>query len=130
MMTGSPARSVIGVPLGISRAGTSRETVASFLICMGTPLRSSGLGVGAFRLRRDGRPVALERRLQRVPGERRALDAHGVLAHAREHLELAELRGARPGLVGHAILAGDELVEAGEERLGFRARLALDALGH
>ncbi len=38
MMTGSPAFSVIGVPLGISRASTSRETVASLRICI-MPLR-------------------------------------------------------------------------------------------
>ena len=36
--------------------------------------------------------AAVERGLQRVPGQRRALDAHRELAHAREHRQLAELR--------------------------------------
>ena len=47
MTTGSPARSVIGVPLGISRAATSRATVASLRICIfrsSTLLRISAAG--------------------------------------------------------------------------------------
>src|SRR6185503_8776539 len=120
MITGSPARRVMGVPLGISRAGTSRATVASFFICISG---SSRLGVGTFRLRRDDsrRALGVQGGLQRVPGQSRALHAHGVLAHAREHLELAELRAV--GFAGRfgpclAVLARDELVATGEERLG------------
>src|SRR5215831_14045375 len=116
MTTGSPARRVIGVPLGISRAATSRETVVSLRICMMSSSGSAALGGRALRLRRDRRVLAGERRLQRVPGQRRALDTHGVLAHAREDRELAER-----GIVALA-LAGDEVVEALEQRVGLGLR--------
>ena len=47
-------------------------------------------------LRRDGRRAALERRVQRVPAQARALHARRELAHARERGELAERRIGRP----------------------------------
>ena len=64
--------------------------------------------------------------LQRVPGERGALDAHGVVAHAREDLQLFQVRasGLRPR--GRR----DQVVELLEERLGLRLRHPLDALRH
>src|SRR6476620_11070688 len=99
MMIGSPALSVIGVPLGISRAGTSRATVASFRICMvlpgnpyfdrkGFPRRflSSGWRVGSCALTRHFkhlhgltslwtrlRAAALRVRSLRLRGDRRAV---------------------------------------------------------
>src|SRR5215471_7911591 len=69
---------------------------------------------------------AREGRAQRVPGERRALDAHRELAHAGEDAELAEV--ARGG--GRARIARDEAVEALEEALDLGERAALHRLGH
>ena len=63
-----------------------------------------------------------------MPGQRGALDPHRELAHAGEGGQLAQLGRAvlgRPGRV-----ARDEPVEAVEERLGLRSRLALEGLRH
>src|SRR5262245_26148135 len=67
-----------------------------------------------------------ERRTQRVPAQRRALDAHWELPDTAEHGELAEL--ARVGLA--ARVRRDEVVERAEQLLGLRDRPALHRLGH
>src|SRR5687768_4092755 len=68
--------------------------------------------------------LALHGRLQRVPRQRRALDAHRELANPGEDGELAEVvRGRRR-------LGGEQLVDAGEELARLHERLAAQALGH
>src|SRR5512138_2531957 len=88
---------------------------------------AAGSGIAAdMALLRGGRAAPGEGRVERVPGERRALDADGKLADAGEDGELAE--ALRVGLlVGRA---GQEVVEAGEERLRLAGRLPLDGLRH
>ena len=89
----APAGIVNFVPAGISLATTSRVVVVSFCAHMSGP---SALGLRPFgQLGRDRAIFSGERGLQRVPRQRRALDAHGKLAHAGEHRELAELGRAR-----------------------------------
>src|SRR4030095_13777588 len=79
-------------------------------------------------LLRRGLALALERGLQRVPGQRGALHAYGELAHAGEGGELAEL-GTRV-LAGAGRVARKEAVEALEEPLHLLAALALERLRH
>src|SRR6266545_8197827 len=102
------------VPLGISRASTSRVVVTSFCMCIcPDSLSSSALRLRAFRkFRRDGFVRAAQRGLQRVPGQRRALDPNGVLAHAGKDFQLLQIRTAGLRAGGRC----DEVVELLEER--------------
>src|SRR5262245_2549894 len=87
------------------------------------------IGVGPVAptlFRRDGCRRAGERRLHRVPAERRALDAHRALGDARERRELPEalLVALADGLPRH------EVVERAEEGLDLLEPPAPDRLGH
>src|SRR5438105_15664928 len=63
--------------------------------------------------------------MERVPGQRCALDAHRELVNAGKDRELAQVH-----LFARRRLACHKLMELSEKRLGFRPRLALDALSH
>src|SRR4029450_2738936 len=79
-------------------------------------------------LLRRGLTLALERGLQRVPGQRGALHAHRELADAPAGGEPAEAAGCvLPGARG---VARDEVVEALEEPLHLLPALALERLRH
>ena len=58
-----------------------------------------------------------------MPAQARALDARGILPHARQRGELAEILGARR-------IVGEQAVHAVEQRERLAAGLALDRLGH
>src|SRR6266536_2529722 len=103
------------VPLGISRASTSRVVVTSFCMCIcPDSLSPSALRLRAFRkFRRDGLVRAAKRGFQRVPGQRRTFDPHGVLPHAGKDFQLLEIRTPELRAGGCC----DEGVEFLEERL-------------
>src|SRR6202035_1149626 len=82
---------------------------------------------GPFLVGGDRAVAALERGFHRVPGERRALDPHRVLAHAGEDCQLAEVGVGASRRRGRL---GDEAVEAGEEVARLRDGLALERVGH
>src|SRR4051794_10225905 len=73
----------------------------------------------------------VERIEQRVPGERRALDAHRELHDALQCLEIAELH-RRVRLDGVAVLVGDahHPLEAAHQGADLLDRAALDGLAH
>ena len=119
------------IPLGISRGfdlSASRSRLSDILIA-DSSRRPSALPreASAPSSVETVRGAALERGLQRVPGERRALDAHRELAHAREHRELAERRppGAAP-----SVSPVTRSWKRSKSASRLRAGLALHALGH
>src|SRR3989337_1614033 len=69
--------------------------------------------------------LRLERRLQRVPPEARALHASGELAHAREHRQLPQRRVCR-----RPRLPRDHAVELAEQVVDLALRLPLDRVRH
>src|ERR1043165_1999273 len=87
---------------------------------------TTGFGVTSaiFRsLRRYRFLISLQRRLERVPGERRAFNARRELADAGKNHQLAEI-------VGLAALAHDEIAEPLEGSLDLFDGLSLEALRH
>src|SRR5690606_18421164 len=105
-----PFSMVTGEPYGMVTAGQSRRTsISSLFKCI-----MMLLGFCGFSGLRDGV-------VQSVPGQGGALDACWKLAHARQHLELAEIAiGMRFGEHGVHVL---------EQALDFVDRHALDGLG-
>src|ERR1700690_3606089 len=73
-----------------------------------------------FRAHRVG--AAFQGGVERMPGERRALDAHGEFLDALQHRQLADLAGLAR--------VGDQLVHVAEQGFRLFHALALDCLGH
>src|SRR5574338_1390184 len=71
-------------------AASGTMLAVSFVDAGGSGTGSGIIGSGFMLLRRHVR-LAIERRLQRVPGEARALHADRELADAREHRQLAQV---------------------------------------
>src|SRR5215472_65264 len=69
--------------------------------------------------------LAVQRSLERVPGERGALDACGKARHACECAELSQVRG-----VFLAVFAAHHPMEAAEDLVGLGGGLSLQCLGH
>src|SRR6516162_6195105 len=114
---GSGARSgdvATGAPGG-TISSTSRGTRCWFGSMIASLLRRNGLLLAAF-----------ERGMERMPGERGALDAGRELADAGKDRQFAEI-GLFAGLI---LSGGNELVKLVKERLGLGPGLPLDALGH
>src|SRR5919106_5180025 len=71
----------------------------------------------------DGLLLLLQRGFEGMPREGGAFDADGELAHPGEHGELAQRAGI-------SLTAGDQAVEALEQRVRLGHGLALERLGH
>src|SRR5512135_1150863 len=113
-----PSRSFTAMPAGTMIASTSRVKVTGSLSdrYTVTPGRSSlgGNGLG----------FAVQRGVERVPAEARALHAGREFAHAGERRELAELGG-----IGGRVVLREQVVHAAEQPLGLGHGASLDALG-
>src|SRR5579883_153394 len=118
---------------GSPPSGSGRSTSSSIPPESGRKSKkflSSGCSTTTLlRLHRDACRAVLERRLESMPGERRAFDAGGIGAHAGQRLEpvhiLFERRRCR-----RSVVAGDLGMKALEERIGLGERLAAKDLGH
>src|SRR5690606_7043675 len=113
---GLPSLSVTDVPQGTSTAGHDWTIVNSCGWPCLLPITVSSLG---FRLL----AATGERIVQRVPGERCALDPNRELAHARQRDQLAEVATRGRGV-------GEQRVHVLEQRLDLVDRPPLHRLGH
>src|SRR5579872_4792790 len=105
MRTHVPAGSTCFVPAGTAIASQSRFNATVWLVMIIVCRSASSYRRSAScLLRRNLLLLAFQRRLQGVPGERRALDADGKLRHARKHRQLAQLLGVAMCVSSHQLV--------------------------
>ncbi len=111
-----PAGSVTRSPAGISTAGQSRDERYGFVL---------GVVHHVYSVVTASPPSSRHGRLQRVPGQARALHARRVLAHAAERRELVEVLGRLM-----VVRTGQEVVHLIEQSQRVGTVGAFHALGH
>src|SRR3954466_3814049 len=123
-ISGSNTVEIAAMISGFKAAVFSASAANAVLVDSGAAGVGSGIMGRGFMLLSGDVLVALERGLERMPRQARALHPHRKLTHTGEHRQLSQILGRLIGWRRHYVM------KTLEQFAGFADGVALDGIGH